>query len=80
MTVDFPTVTRRGVPITERILTEFSDRNFGGATPFSLPLSGSPRVKLVFVIRWQPDQSEPLGNGADVPRAGSLALRSVNAR
>ena len=45
MTVDFPTVTRRGVPITERILTEFSDRNFGGATPFSLPLSGSPNFK-----------------------------------
>jgi hypothetical protein len=38
--VDFPIAMSEGRPITERILTEFSDRNFGGATPSTLPLSG----------------------------------------
>jgi hypothetical protein len=42
LTVDFPIALESGVPITERILTEFSDRNFGGGTPFTLRLSGSP--------------------------------------
>ena len=38
--VNFPIAIENGQPITERILTEFSDRNFGGGTPFTLPLSG----------------------------------------
>jgi hypothetical protein len=45
LTVDFPIAMEHGQPITERILTEYSDRNFGGATPFSLPLSGGPAFK-----------------------------------
>ena len=40
LTVSFPIAMEAGKPITERILTEFSDRNFGGGTPFTLPLSG----------------------------------------
>lgn len=45
LTVSFPIATEKGKPITERILTEFCDRNFGGGTPFTLPLSGSIAFK-----------------------------------
>jgi hypothetical protein len=45
LTVNFPIAMESGQPIIERILTEFSDRNFGGGTPFTLPLSGSPAFK-----------------------------------
>lgn len=46
LTVAFPIAKHKsGEPISERILTEFSDRNFGGLTPFTLPLSGSPAFK-----------------------------------
>lgn len=45
LTVNFPIAMERGQPITERILTEYSDRNFGGTTPLSLPLSGGPAFK-----------------------------------
>lgn len=45
LTVNFPIAMEDGQPITERILTEFSDRNFGGGTPFTLPLSGGPAFK-----------------------------------
>ncbi len=45
MTVDFPIAQENGKPITERILTEFSDRNFNGGKPTSLPLSGSSAFK-----------------------------------
>ena len=34
--------TPYGPPITERILIELHDRNFGGGTPFTQPLSGDP--------------------------------------
>ena len=43
--VNFPIAMHGGKPITERILTEFSDRNFGGGTPFTLPLSGGTAFK-----------------------------------
>ncbi len=46
MTVDFPiALEKNGRPVTERILTEFSDRNFNGGKPFSLPLSGGTAFK-----------------------------------
>ena len=46
LTVNFPIAKRKsGEPVTERILTEFSDRNFGGLTPFTLPLSGGAAFK-----------------------------------
>ena len=45
LTVNFPIAQENGKPLTERILTEYSDRNFNGGKPFSLPLSGSPAFK-----------------------------------
>ena len=45
LTVNFPLALDSGQPITERILTEFSDRNFNGGKPWSLPLSGGPAFK-----------------------------------
>lgn len=46
LTVNFPiALEKTGVPVTERILTEFSDRNFNGGKPFSLPLSGGAAFK-----------------------------------
>ena len=45
LTVNFPLALEGGQPLSERILTEFSDRNFGGGTPFTLPLSGSAAFK-----------------------------------
>ena len=45
LTVAFPIAQENGQPVTERILTEFSDRNFNGGKPTSLPLSGSPAFK-----------------------------------
>lgn len=54
LTVNFPIAMRSGHPIRERILTEFSDRNFGGETPFTLPLSGGPNFKSYPAV--SPDQ------------------------
>lgn len=45
LTVDFPVAQENGRPVTERIVTEYSDRNFGGATPTTLPLSGGAAFK-----------------------------------
>jgi hypothetical protein len=45
LTVDFPIAMDGAKPVTERILTEFSDRNFGGGNPTSLPLSGGAAFK-----------------------------------
>jgi hypothetical protein len=45
LTVDFPVAMENGKPVSERILTEFSDRNFNGARPWSLPLSGGSAFK-----------------------------------
>ena len=41
LTVKFPIAQKNGAPISERILTEFGDRNFNGGTPYTLPLSGA---------------------------------------
>ncbi len=45
LTVNFPIAMKHGAPIMERIVTEFSDRNFLAGTPFSLLLSGGPAFK-----------------------------------
>lgn len=45
LTVDFPIAQEDGQPVSERIVTEYSDRNFGGGTPTSLPLSGGSAFK-----------------------------------
>jgi len=45
LTVDFPIAQEDGKPVAERVLTEFSDRNFNGGKPTSLPLSGGAAFK-----------------------------------
>jgi hypothetical protein len=45
LTVDFPIAMHSGEPLAERVLTEFSDANFGGQTVYTLPLSGSTTMK-----------------------------------
>ena len=85
LTVNFPVAMGRGKPITERILTEYCDRNFGGATPFTLPLSGSTAFKSFPAVstdktaaqaelRVRPSDS-PRPSGPDIP-AGELVPAS----
>jgi len=45
LTVNFPIALENGEPVTQRILTEFSDRNFNGGKPTTLPLSGGAAFK-----------------------------------
>jgi hypothetical protein len=81
LTVNFPIAKESGQPLTERILTEFSDRNFGGGTPVTLPLSGSPAFKSFPAVstdkavaqaqlRRRPSDS-PRPSGPEIP-AGAL--------
>jgi hypothetical protein len=58
LTVDFPIAMEEGEPITERILTEYSDRNFAGGTPFTLPLSGGPNFKSYAAVSTDKDAAE----------------------
>ena len=85
LTVDFPIAMEHGQPITERILTEFSDRNFGGGTPFTLPLSGGSAFKSYATVstdqvaaeaelRMRPSDS-PRPSAPAIP-AGELVPRS----
>ena len=85
LTVNFPIAMEGGKPITERILTEFSDRNFGGATPFTLPLSGGAAFKSYASVSIDPAAAEaelrarpsdsPRPSGPAIP-AGTLVPRS----
>jgi hypothetical protein len=81
LTVSFPIAKMNGIPITERILTEYCDRNFGGGTPFTLPLSGSlafksfpavstDKIAAQAELRVRPSDS-PRPSGPDIP-AGAL--------
>jgi len=81
LTVQFPVAMEAGQPITERILTEYSDRNFGGGTPFTLPLSGSAAFRSYAAVstdkglaeaelRVRPSDS-PRPSAPDIP-AGNL--------
>jgi hypothetical protein len=85
LTVNFPIAMENGQPMVERILTEFSDRNFGGGTPFTLPLSGSPAFKSFPAVstdkavaqaevRRRPSDS-PRPSGPQIP-AGTLVPES----
>ncbi len=83
LTVDFPVAMHEGEPGIGLIFTAFSDRNFGGGNPTSLPLSGSSRIKpypaisidkketnaqLYMVASDSPDPSGPdIPRGAPVP-------------
>lgn len=73
LTVNFPIAMDRGQPITERILTEYSDRNFGGLTPFSLPLSGGPAFKSYEAVATNPAvaEAELRRRPSDSPRPSS---------
>lgn len=83
LTVDFPLAMDGDRPVTERILTEFSDRNFGGATPFSLPLSGSTAFKSFPAVSTDKQQAQaelyvvasdsPRPGGPQIPRGDALA-------
>src|SRR5712691_1186862 len=86
LTVSFPIAMENGKPITERILTEFSDRNFGGGTPFTLPLSGGSAFKSYAAVSTDRDAAEaelrmrpsdsPRPSGPAIP-AGELVPRSL---
>jgi hypothetical protein len=58
LTVDFPIALEGGKPVTERILTEFSDRNFNGGAPFSLPLSGGTAFKSFPAVATDKQQAQ----------------------
>jgi len=83
LTVDFPLATKDDKPVNGYIITEFSDRNFGGGNPTSLPLSGGAAFKsypavstdkaeakaqLYMLASDSPDPSGPeIPRGAQVP-------------
>jgi hypothetical protein len=82
--VNFPIAMSKGRPITERILTEFSDRNFGGATPFTLPLSGGTAFNSYPAIstdqamaraelRIRPSDSPP-SSGPEIPQGDVVPM------
>ena len=78
LTVNFPIAMENGQPITERILTEFGDRNFNGANPTTLPLSGGTAFKSFPAVStnqqaaeaelWVVDSDSPHPSGPDIPR------------
>ena len=83
LTVDFPIAKEDDEALMGFIITEFSDRNFGGGNPKSLLLSGGPafkpypaistdkeeaRAQLFMVASDSPDPSGPdIPRGAPVP-------------
>jgi hypothetical protein len=77
--VSFPVaVDLAGRPLTQRILTEFSDRNFNGGTPTTLPLSGGTAFKSYAAVDtdkakaeaelWVVASDSPRPSGAQIPR------------
>ena len=78
LTVNFPIALENGRPVTERILTEFSDRNFNGGRPLSLPLSGAPAFKSFPAVSTDKKQAQaefyvlssdsPKPGAPDIPR------------
>ena len=76
LTVNFPVAMQGGQPITERIVTEFSDRNFGGGRPFSLRLSGGPAFRSFEAVSTVPAvaEAELRQRPSDSFRPGAPAL------
>ncbi|HEX4986012.1 MAG TPA: alpha/beta hydrolase domain-containing protein [Burkholderiales bacterium] len=78
LTVNFPIALENGRAITERILTEFSDRNFNGGRPWSLPLSGGAAFKPFPAVSTDKAEAQaglyvlrsdsPEASGPDIPR------------
>ena len=71
-----------GQPGTGFIITEFSDRDFGGANPTTLPLSGSARIKPYSVVSIDKQKAlaqlfmlasdSPSPSGPDIPRGAPV--------
>ena len=82
LTVNFPVASNEGKPGTGFIITEFSDRDFGGGNPTSLPLSGSPRIKPYPVVSvdkqkalarlFMLDSDSPTPSGPEIPRGAPI--------
>ena len=82
LTVDFPVAMNDGQPGTGFIITEFSDRDFGGANPTTLPLSGSARIKPYSVVSIDKQKAlaqlfmlasdSPSPSGPDIPRGAPV--------
>jgi hypothetical protein len=79
LTVRFPpTLDLAGKPLTQRILTEFGDRNFNGGTPATLPLSGGPAFRSYAAVDtdkagaeaelWVVASDSPRPGGPEIPR------------
>lgn len=83
LTVDFPVARENGKPLSERILTEFSDRNFNGGRPVTLPLSGGMAFKPFPAVSTDKKQAEAelytlasdssMPSGPDIPRGEPVA-------
>jgi hypothetical protein len=83
LTVSFPIAQENGQPLTERILTEFGDRNFNGTTPTTLPLSGSSAFKSFPSVSvnksaaeaelWVADSDSPRPSGPAIPLGTRLS-------
>jgi hypothetical protein len=86
LTVNFPTTLESGQPITERIVTEFGDRNFNGGNPTTLPLSGGAAFKSFPSVStdkataqaelWIVSSDSPRPSGPDIPRGSRVADES----
>src|SRR6185369_6295818 len=83
LTVTFPISQEKiGRPVTERILTEFSDRNFNGGKPYSLPLSGGAAFKSYPAVSPEKTQAQaelyflssdsPKPGAPDIPRGEAV--------
>ncbi|HZP93795.1 MAG TPA: alpha/beta hydrolase domain-containing protein [Burkholderiales bacterium] len=78
LTVHFPIAMDGDKPVTERIFTEFSDRNFNGGKPYSLPLSGGTAFKSFPAVSTDKTESQaelhvvesdsPKPSGPQIPR------------
>ena len=85
LTVSFPIAMRDGQPITERILTEFGDRNFNGGRPTTLPLSGGTAFKSFTAAStnkeaaqaelWAVESDSPRPSGPGIPRGTPVLER-----
>lgn len=83
LTVDFPIAMEGDKPVTERIFTEFSDRNFGGGNPTTLPLSGSPAFKSFPAVSTDKTEAQaalftvrsdsPRPSGPEIPRGDPVS-------
>ncbi len=83
LTVDFPLAMNEDKPVTGFIFTEFSDRNFNGSNPTSLPLSGGSAYKPYPAISTDKKEAQaqlymvasdsPQPSGPEMPRGAPIA-------